>query len=151
MIFIAHRGNVKGIDPTRENSPSYIFEAQSLGYDVEIDVWRSDNKWYLGHDDPQYLIEEAFLLQEGLWCHAKNMEALEALHKLGANFFWHQNDCYTLTSRGYIWAYPGKALCSNSICVMPERFSNETHNFDNCVGICSDNVEHFRELLNEVK
>ena len=23
------------------------------------------------------------------------------------NYFWHQNDKFTLTSKGYIWTFPG--------------------------------------------
>lgn len=149
MILIAHRGNISGIDDARENSPKYISEALNIGYDVEVDVWHCNGEWYLGHDEPQYLIEELFLLQEGLWCHAKNTSALEALVALGVNCFWHQKDDYTLTSSGFIWAYPGKKLCAKSICVMPERYSAETYDFSECVGICSDNINYFKELVNE--
>ena len=59
MILISHRGNIDGVKPTKENSPEYILEAISLGYDVEIDVWKVDGKWFLGHDEPEYAIQEA--------------------------------------------------------------------------------------------
>jgi hypothetical protein len=36
------------------------------------------------------------------------------------NYFFHQEDDITLTSKGYIWAYPGKQPIKNSIAVMPE-------------------------------
>ena len=39
MILISHRGNLKGINPQRENEPLYIVEALEKGFDVEIDVW----------------------------------------------------------------------------------------------------------------
>jgi len=78
-----------------------------------------------------------------LWCHAKNLQAFEALLKVGVHCFWHQEDDYTLTSKGIIWAYPGKAVTENSICVMPERFNSDID--PNCLGICSDTVEHYRK------
>ena len=56
MILISHRGNVDGIYPEMENNPIYINKALNSGYDVEIDVWCIDNRWYLGHDSPQYEI-----------------------------------------------------------------------------------------------
>ena len=42
------------------------------------------------------------------------------LEKIKSNYFWHQNDDYTITSKGYIWAYPGKKLNKNAIYVLPE-------------------------------
>ena len=39
MKLIAHRGNVNGPNPDKENHTDYINEAIILGYDVEIDVW----------------------------------------------------------------------------------------------------------------
>ena len=61
MKLIAHRGNLDGSDPDKENYPSYIQRALKLGYDAEIDVWHIDDKWYLGHDDPRYEIKYNFL------------------------------------------------------------------------------------------
>ena len=149
MILISHRGNITAAEPNKENKPDYILEALSLGYDVEIDVWRVNDKWFLGHDEPENPIRESFLLKEGLWCHAKNLEALEALLVLGVNCFWHQKDYYTLTSKGFIWAYPGRPLIEGAICVMPENQTAENHDFSTCSGICSDKISYFKELTSE--
>ena len=54
MILIAHRGNVDGPEPERENSYEHINNALNRGFDVEIDVWYHENNWYLGHDEPKY-------------------------------------------------------------------------------------------------
>ena len=140
MILIAHRGNLNGPNPEKENSPPYLNKALASGYNVEMDVWFVDGKWYLGHDEPGYEIDITFLLKEGLWCHAKNFEALERLLNLGVHCFWHDEDEATLTSRGYIWTYPGKALTKKSICVMPEKASYETIE---CAGICTDYVVEY--------
>lgn len=136
MIKIAHRGNVYGPDKSQENKPNYILKALSLGYDVEIDVWYDADNFYLGHDNPDYLIDKTFLLKKGLWCHAKNISALEKMLEIGVEIcFWHQEDDCTLTSNGYIWTYPEKELTPSSICVMPidiKEFGED------CAGICSD-------------
>jgi hypothetical protein len=39
MRIIAHRGNLDGPDPTRENSPIYVMAALAAGVDVEVDLW----------------------------------------------------------------------------------------------------------------
>ena len=46
MLLISHRGNLNGIQKKRENSPTYINEALSKGYDVEVDVRFRDNKFF---------------------------------------------------------------------------------------------------------
>lgn len=141
MILISHRGNLRGPNKSRENSPEYINEAQNNGYNIEIDVWFTNNKFYLGHDEPIYEIEKNFLNNNKLWCHAKNIEAMEALKRIGAIYFWHQNDDVVLTSNGYFWTYPGKKLLKNSICVLPETTNLE--NID-CSGVCSDFIEKYK-------
>tara|TARA_B100000989_G_scaffold298905_1_gene290909 strand:- start:6970 stop:7395 length:426 start_codon:yes stop_codon:yes gene_type:complete len=141
MYLISHRGNLDGPNFKDENKPEYILEALSKGYNVEIDVRIYKDKFYLGHDEPQYKIEKNFLNNNKLWCHAKDILALEKLKKLNAICFWHENDDYTLTSNGFIWAYPGKKLIKNSICVLPERGYYKKFN---CAGICSDFIQKYK-------
>ena len=143
MIFISHRGNMNGSNPEKENQPNYIAEAWGTGYEVEIDVWRIGEKWFLGHDNPQYKVDLKFLQNERLLCHAKNLEALDHMLMLGdIHCFWHQEDHYTITSKGYIVSYPGYAVTPRTICMKPELQS-----YSNLYGIvyavCSDWVEMF--------
>ena len=141
MIIIAHRGNLDG-PSNLENSPKKISEALELGYDAEIDVRYLDRKWYLGHDGPQYEVSQNFLEQNGLWCHAKNIEALFQLRKIGARCFWHQEDDVTLTSCGHLWTYPGKELTSLSVCVMPEN--SGILELNGIFGVCTDYARKWR-------
>jgi hypothetical protein len=154
MILISHRGNLNGRNPDRENTISYIQAALGSGYHVEVDVWHVNNRWYLGHDDPMVPVNEEFLLQRyqtpSLWLHCKNVEALSLLlyfsnHSGFPNFFTHDTDPYTLTSNGFIWAYPGKPLCNHSICVMPERASYTPEEMAVCSGICSDFITRYKK------
>jgi len=144
MILIAHRGNLHGPLPERENQPKYIKEALALGFAVEIDVWLVKNKWWLGHDQPQYKTSLKFLKTKGLWCHAKNVQALAKLLTSGIHCFWHENDERVLTSKGFIWTYPGKELSKNSIAVMPETVTN--WQLKNCAGICSDQLKQYEKI-----
>ena len=140
--LISHRGNLVGKDPKRENSINYIKEAIEQGFDVEIDVWYQSGSFYLGHDSPKYLIKESFLKEPKLWCHAKNYDALHEMMKFNVHCFWHENDKVTITSNGFIWAYPGQQPLSGSIAVMPEINNDDV---SKCVGVCSDYIANYKE------
>jgi hypothetical protein len=140
MIFIAHRGNINGPNHNNENKPEYLLDAISKDFYVETDLWKINDELYLGHDNPQYEIDINFLLNisDKLFCHCKNIEALEFILKNYPEIecFFHDNDLCVLTSKKKIWNYPGSQLTKLSICVMPERLNND--NVDSCYGICTD-------------
>ena len=143
MILISHRGNLNGKKTNLENSPEYINSALKMNYNVEIDVFYFKKNFYLGHDKPTYKIKNNFLKNKNLWIHAKNFEALSMLKGNAHNFFWHENDQYTLTSKNYIWTYPNIVSGENSIVVsLGSNIPN-----GNYVGICSDNIEVIRQEL----
>ena len=144
MYLISHRGNINGIQLENENKPDYLNLALDKGFDVEVDVRFEYNKFFLGHDNSQYEIDKNFLLNKKVWCHAKNYEALLALDKINAHYFWHQEDDYTITNKGFIWVYPGKPLLKNCIAVLPESFEQE---LNNCHGICTDNIKKYVKYL----
>ena len=141
MIYISHRGNISGPNEKFENKIEYVQNALDKGYEVEVDVRFENDKFFLGHDVNQFEVNENFLLNKKIWCHAKTKEALSALEKIKAHYFWHQEDDYTITSRGFVWTYPGKSLLTNSICVLPEVAN---YNEINCLGICSDYIERYK-------
>jgi hypothetical protein len=148
MKFISHRGNIDGPNPKLENTKHYIDEAIRLGYDVEVDVWYTDDVLYLGHDKPQYGVEFRWFRDRitKLWVHCKNIEVLLYFKDCGypINYFWHEEDTITLTSNGSIWAYPGKQPIKDSIAVMPEIYND---NIYKCAGICSDKIEYYKNEL----
>ena len=143
MKYISHRGNIDGVYPDFENNPIYINKALKNGFDVEIDVWCLDNRWYLGHDSAQHEITVSYLKDKRFWCHAKNIDALHGMLKEGdIHCFWRQDDDVTLTSKGYMWTYPGKPLTNNSICVLPEKNKEIPKKV---FGICSDFIINYKE------
>ena len=150
LRLIAHRGLISGPDKELENNPVQIKQSLDQGLDCEVDVRYIDGKWILGHDTPDYPIEYSFLKHPGLWIHAKNLDALFMLGTdIKLNYFWHQEDDFTLTSQGYIWTYPGKTLTMNSICVMPEWGDPGLHHVKELksFGICSDFINKIRVLI----
>jgi hypothetical protein len=108
MKLISHRGNTNGPDLLTENTPKKIDFVISRGFDVEIDLWFLDNCFYLGHDDPKFMVGRSFLVDRAqrLWIHCKNINCLAELNKTDLNYFWHENDFATLTSHRYVWCHP---------------------------------------------
>jgi len=104
MLIISHRGNLEGRDPATENDSTQVIKCLGMGFHVEVDVRYEYGQLYLGHDTADYTIDIDFLEDEHIWCHAKNIEALEVMlkHK-GINCFGHNHDKYVVTSNGYIW------------------------------------------------
>ena len=148
MILISHRGNLTGKDEGLENNPFYVKAALESGFDCEIDVWHIDNKFYLGHDKPNYLVTDTFLTQRGLWCHAKNVEALFELLRRKTHCFFIDVDDVTLTSRGYVWlSSVARKIKKDCICVMPEEQMWESPKkeiIELSIGLCSDYIKDYR-------
>lgn len=144
MKLISHRGNLSGQNQMLENNPDYIMDAYKAGFDVEIDVWNLDGDFYLGHDNPDFKIDWEFLTNSAFWCHAKNFEALYRMRLCGAHCFWHEQDDYTLTSKSYIWTYPGKTVSSESVVVCKTKDETIKVSKKRLYGICSDYVEFIK-------
>ena len=144
MLIISHRGNIDGPSVIDENRPDFIDHALNKNFDVEIDVWLKNNEIFLGHDEPLYKINKNWLLErrEKIWIHCKNLDFLSFLieHQVNnnLNFFFHQNDQYTLTSKNYIWVYPSQPYDMNSVIVSksPKEFKDYIKNQP--YGICTD-------------
>jgi len=141
MIYISHRGNIDGPNPSSENHPDYIKKAIKSGF--------IEGKYILGHDEPQYEVPRSFLSNSKLWCHAKSMETIIDLTSKGnlIHSFYHDSDDCTLTSRGWIWTYPGKLIFGNkSIAVVPERVPGWHISLG--AGICSDYIQQYQKNIN---
>lgn len=141
MLIIAHRGLIHGPDKQTENHPEYIELALSLGFAAEVDLWVKNSILMLGHDKPQYRTDLDFLRRSDVIVHCKNIEALLYCRLHDLHYFWHENDTLTLTSRGWIWAYPGKQPITDSIAVMPELHDDD---ISQCRGICTDYCLDYR-------
>jgi hypothetical protein len=149
MRLIAHIGNIDG-PSDKENDPSHIIQARKAGYDVEVDVWFVGGQFLLGHDKPTYPVDKFFLMAPWTWCHAKNLDALVEMRRIGIkHYFTHDQDDFALTSCHYIWTYPGRDLSKKSIAVMPELVMADITTLPrNIYGVCSDFVSSFNETSN---
>lgn len=135
MLIISHRGNINGPSED-ENTPDKITEAIRRGFDVEVDVWVTNEGFCLGHDEPMFRINYSFLLNPRLWIHCKNEQALiELFLNEKLNVFCHKEGI-AITSAGYLFTAPGLPLISKSIAVMPEL--TRDWNIKAAYGICTD-------------
>lgn len=150
MILISHRGNISGPIPEKENHPLYIQEALDNGFNVEVDIRLINDKFWLGHDGPEYEIHFDWIWtrRSKLWIHCKDIPSMTFFNNTSTyspndsiNYFWHDTDTVTLTSQGYIWAYPGNQPIADSIAVMPELFKDDV---SSALGVCSDYIKNFK-------
>jgi len=151
MRWILHRGNNAGPNSV-ENAPPELIKLLDDGFELEVDLWYTNSKLYLGHDFPQYEIDESFLEQNGLWIHCKDAATLEYMNtkKKYLHYFYHTDEDYVLTSKGYIWCYVGKPALEGSVIVMSEK---SIHSYSwselvskNCL-VCSDYLEEYVKKL----
>lgn len=145
MIIISHRGNINGPVPGKENRPSYIDAALGLGYEVEVDLRYIDGEFWLGHDEPQYKINESWmeLRKEKIWYHCKDIySALELTKKENKfKFFCHSQDEFVITSRNKLWVHD-LTKTINECCIIPLLGVSEIYNYNNNIpyAVCSDYV-----------
>lgn len=144
MKLISHRGNLDGQDKQRENKLWAIEDCINKGYDVEIDLWVDNNTLYLGHDTPETKITENILkkYKRNLWIHAKNFNSMNYLLSTDLNWFWHETDKMTLTSKGIPWCYPNNWIEKGITVVL-----NKIQIPDYIFGICTDHIIYYRGIL----
>lgn len=102
----SHRGNLSGPNPERENKLDYIDEAINAGFNVEIDIWLTDdNNTFLGHDNPETLVTFEYLMlrHDSLLLHAKNIAALLYFcSRTRFNVFYHTDEDAVMSSNGNV-------------------------------------------------
>jgi len=153
MLFISHRGNLNGKNKDIENNPIHISEIIKR-YIVEIDVWKTNKKLFMGHDYPQYEIPIEFLInnKDRFIIHCKNDESLFYFNNSQLHIFFHTNDEFTITNKNIIMVNPNsKSIYNNAILMMPEMSNyslKEIFMFD---GIISDNILFYESYYNTIR
>lgn len=144
MKIISHRGNISGPDRKNENLPSYINKALEQGFDAEVDLRKIKDKFFLGHDNPDYQVSLDWLdeRKKNLWIHTKNFNAFEALLELNKNFtfFYYTSDPLVLVSNGKIWCHQHEKIVNPKNCVVPflDKSSVLQNKEFNWYGVCTD-------------
>lgn len=146
MRLISHRGNIEGRDPQLENTYRAINTALAKGFDVEVDVWKINDQYFLGHDRPDKKVHIDWFLErsESLWIHAKNLAALRTMWSVSHfNVFWQENDKFSMTSKGFIWTNVGEPTTNKSVLVALNR-EDLVGLTSGTYAICSDYVNYLK-------
>jgi hypothetical protein len=143
MKLISHRGNYNGVFSDRENKPSYIDTVISMNYDVEVDVRYINNKFYLGHDNPDTEISVRWILNrvDKIWFHCKDLYSAQQFKKMdcGIKYFCHSSDDFVLTSTNHTWVH-NLELELDDTCIIPLLDIKSIENYNNQLvyAICTD-------------
>ena len=150
MLIISHRGTINGPDPKLENKIETIEHCIKQNLPVEIDLWMKKDKFYLGHDEPTYFVELDFLIKNRkmLWIHCKNFKALNFLNNYPKlNYFFHDQDKFTLTSNGVIWTFPKQEVDVNSVIVCLDKKTTKKYYKTKCMGVCTDYPKILSDII----
>jgi hypothetical protein len=146
MLLISNKGNITGPNVLLENTPEYIDFAIQQGYNVKIDFWYHNNKFFLGTNRPKTQIDWDWLTNikrlEYLWINCMDTQTFSFLLENGPslNFFYNKSDNITITSKGIPWSNITNQYTSNTITC------NDT-NIDKVVGVCSDWVSKWSKQI----
>ena len=145
MKYISHRGDLTSINPLLENTPDYIDLAISEGFDVEIDVRFLNEKLYLGHDTPDYLIDVEWLIKrkKNLWIHTKDVFSLSLLNEYDLNLFFHEKERHTIIYNSkFIWTHDIEESTNKSIIPLLKILDlNLFEKYNFVSGVCSDYIK----------
>ena len=144
MKIISHRGNLNGPNFELENTKGYIDIALENNFDVEIDLWKVNDEFFLGHDKPINEVSLEWLenRKKNLWIHTKNFNAFESILEINRNFifFYYTIEPLVLVSNGKIWTHSPEKIVNPKNCILPllNKIDLEKTNVKDWFGVCTD-------------
>ncbi len=157
MIYIAYRGLFEGENSETEDTPDQIGKAFNAGFSAMVDVWRVDNKLYLGATQPLIEVTEKYLQGPYFWINCRNQDMYDWITvqsiKKYPHYFYNNDPSipYVTTNEGYLWTYQTKPVNNLSIMVLPEiadRGLLSTVHL-RCYGVCSTFCPFIKRMRNE--
>ena len=94
MLYISYQGIYDGNDYQDANTPKQINKALGKGYSCLVDVWRINNKLYLGNGQPvpQFEVSADYIKGPRFWINAKNEDMQTWISEQSLtvypNYFW---------------------------------------------------------------
>ena len=67
MLYISYRGIYDGTNYEYANTPNQLGKAMGAGFSCMIDVWKVDDKFYLGNDQPLTEVTEKYIQGNRWW------------------------------------------------------------------------------------
>lgn len=158
MLYISYQGVYDGTNYENANTPNQIGKAFNSGYSCMVDVWRVNNKLYLGSDEPVTEVTENYIQGKRFWLNVRNVAMQEWIvaqpAKLYPNYFWFSNDTESnnaVSSGGQTIAPGTTAPEYNTVVFLPEvkdkGLLSAVHL--RCYGVCSTNLNFIKRIRNE--
>lgn len=159
MLIISYQGIYDGQNFEDANTPSQITNAFNNGYSVMADVWRFDDKLYLGRENDWIEVTDKSLQGVRFWLNCQNQDAYDYLsaqnRSLYPNVFIFSNvatESSPTVSTGGQTIVPGTVpIDNNSIVYLPEitdRAMLSTVKL-RCYGVASVYCTFIRRMRNE--
>ena len=158
MLYISYRGIIDGNNYQDANTPSQLGKALGAGFSCMIDVWKVNDKFYLGNDQPITEVTAKYLQGNRWWINARNTAMQTWLPtqnaKLYPNWFYFPYmppPEYVTASNGKLVTPGTVAINNSSVVFLPEI--NDTSLLSTvklrCYGVCSSNPWLIRRMRNE--
>ena len=159
MLIISYQGIYDGQNFEDANTPSQITNAFNNGYSVMADVWRFDDKLYLGRENDWIEVTDNSLQGVRFWLNCQNQDAYDYLsaqtRRLYPNVFIFSNvatESSPTVSTGGQTIVPGTVpIDNNSVVYLPEitdRAMLSTVKL-RCYGVASVYCTFIRRMRNE--
>jgi hypothetical protein len=159
MLYISYQGIFDGNNFQDANTPNQIGKAFNAGFACMVDVWRVNNKLYLGSTQPTIEVSPEYLKGPKFWINARNIDMQNWISsqpiKLYPNYFWFLASTppppYTIASGGQ-YITPGTVPTNNqSIVFLPEIQDRALFSTVKlrCYGIISNYLSFVKRMRNE--
>lgn len=158
MIYISYQGIYDGTNYEYANTPNQIGKAFGYGVSVMTDVWRVDNKLYLGTDQPLTEVTAKYLQGNRWWINARNTDMrnwlAEQNSKLYPNWFYFPSmppPPYVTASNGKLITPGTVPINNNSVIFLPEISDRGCFSTVKlrCFAICSTYLSFIRRMRDE--
>lgn len=158
MIYISYRGVFDGNNFQDANTPNQITKAMNFGFNVMIDVWKVNDKFYLGNEQPTTEVTAKYLQNKRFWLNARNNAMITFLQSEPAknypNWFYFPSmppPAYVTASNGKLITPGNVPINNNSVIFLPEI--TDTAMFSTvhlrCFGIVSSYQTFIRRMRQE--
>jgi hypothetical protein len=152
MLYISYQGIYDGTNYEDANTPKQINKALGKGYSCLVDVWRINNRLYLGNGQPapSFEVSADYIKGPRFWINAKNEDMQTWISDQSTsvypNYFWFDAPtpppAYATASNGKLITPGTVPINSNSVMFLPEIN-------DRSFGICSGFLTYIKRMRNE--
>ena len=159
MYYISYQGIFDGSDYQSANTPGQISKALSAGFSCLIDVWRINNKLYVGNGQPLIEVTEKYIQGPRFWINAKNVDMQNWLVTQPSTLYPHYFHFdastppppYAVVSNGKLMTPGTVPYNENSIVFLPEIDDRSLYSTVKlkCYGVCSGFLLTIRRMRNE--